>query len=124
VTDSTEQTTKGQGGLTRAALFGLCPRCAARTLWDAPAGFAPSCRACGLGFADYEPRGRGLYLVLLPLTFLLTAGALKLDDLLRPPLWLMLAVIMVVVPAAIVGAMRLMKAALLIARLRAVGVVA
>lgn len=124
MTDSTDQNTKGQGGLTRAALFGLCPRCGARTLWDAPAGFAPSCRGCGLAFADYEPRGRGLYFVLLPLTFLLIAGALKLDDLLRPPLWLMLAVIVVVVPGVIIGGMRLMKAALLIARLRAAGVLA
>ncbi len=75
-------------------------------------------------FADYEPRGRGLYFVLLPLTFLLIAGALKFDDLLRPPLWLMLAVIVVVVPGVIIGGMRLMKAALLIARLRAAGVLA
>jgi uncharacterized protein (DUF983 family) len=122
VNDSTEQATKGQGGLTRAALFGLCPRCAARTLWDAPAGFAPACRACGLAFAEYEPRGRGLYFVLLPLTFLLIAGALKLDDLARPPLWLMLPLIVVVVPGVIIGAVRLMKAALLVARLRAAGV--
>ncbi len=124
MTDSTEQATKGQGGLTRAALFGLCPRCAARSLWDAPAAFAPSCRACGLVFEDYEPRGRGLYFVLLPLTFLLIAGALKLDDLVRPPLWLMLALIVVVVPGVIFGALRLIKAALLVARLRAAGVVA
>lgn len=124
MTDSTDQNTKGQGGLTRAALFGLCPRCGARTLWDAPAGFAPSCRGCGLAFADYEPRGRALYFVLLPLTLLLIAGALKLDDLVRPPLWLMLAVIVVVVPGVIIGGMRLIKAALLVARLRAAGVVA
>ena len=122
--ETTDRKTKGQGGLTRAALFGLCPRCAARTLWDAPAGFAPTCRSCGLAFADYEPRGRGLYFVLLPLTFLLIAGALKLDDWVRPPLWLMLALIVVVVPGVIIGAVRLMKAALLVARLRAAGVLA
>ncbi|MEI6641899.1 MAG: DUF983 domain-containing protein [Novosphingobium sp.] len=124
MSNTTETNQKGQGGLIRAALFGLCPRCAARTLWDAPAAFAPACRGCGLAFADYEPRGRGLYFVLLPLTFLLIAGALKLDDLLRPPLWLLLAIILVVVPGVIIGALRLMKAALLMARLRASGVVA
>lgn len=122
--ETTEPNQKGQGGLTRAALFGLCPRCGSRTLWDAPAGFAPACRSCELSFADYEPRGRGLYFVLLPLTFLLIAGALKLDDLARPPLWLMLALIVVVVPGVIIGAVRLMKAALLVARLRAAGVLA
>ncbi len=124
MTNSTEQATKGQGGLTRAALFGLCPCCAAHTLWDAPAGFAPSCRSCALVFADYEPRGRGLYIVLLPLTFLLAAGALKLDDAVRPPLWLMLGLMVAVVPGVIIGVLRLTKAALLIARLRAEGVLA
>jgi uncharacterized protein (DUF983 family) len=124
VADSTEHATKGQGGLTRAALFGLCPRCAARTLWDAPAFFAPACRGCGLAFADYEPRGRGLYVVILPLTFLLIAGALKLDEAIQPPLWALLAAIVVVVPGVIVGTLRLAKAALLLARLRAAGVLA
>lgn len=121
---TTDQKTKGQGGLTRAALFGLCPRCGARTLWEAPAGFAPSCRGCGLAFADYEPRGRGLYFVLLPLTALLIAGALKLDEAARPPLWLMLGLIVIVVPAVVIGAIRLMKTVLLLARLRAAGVLA
>jgi len=93
-------------------------------LWDAPAAFAPACRGCGLTFADYEPRGRGLYFVLLPLTFLLIAGALKLDEALQPPLWLMLAVIVVVVPALIVGTLRFAKAALLLGRLRAAGALA
>lgn len=122
MTDSTEQATKGQGGLTRAALFGLCPRCGVRSLWDAPAAFAPACRGCGLVFADYEPRGRWLYAVLLPLIIVLIAGALKLDEALRPPLWLLLCLIVVVVPATIIGALRLVKAALLLARLRAAGV--
>ncbi|MBX9885121.1 MAG: DUF983 domain-containing protein [Novosphingobium sp.] len=121
---ASHEASKGQGGAIRAALFGLCPRCAARTLWDAPAGFAPACRNCALAFADHEPRGRGLYFVLLPLTFLLVAGALRLDDALHPPLWLMLALIAVVVPGVIIGALRLVKAALLIARLRAAGVLA
>ncbi|KPF89833.1 DUF983 domain-containing protein [Novosphingobium sp. AAP93] len=124
MTDSTDQNTKGQGGLTRAALFGLCPRCGARTLWDAPAGFAPACRGCGLPFAEYEPRGRGLYFVLLPLIALMIAAALRLDDLLHPPLWLILGLIVAVVPAVIIGAIRLMKAVFLLARLRAAGVVA
>lgn len=120
--NASDEASKGQRGNLRAALFGLCPRCGARSLWDAPAGFAPACRACELAFADYEPRGRGLYFVLLPLTALLIAGALKLDDWARPPLWLMLGLIVVIVPAVIMGALRLVKAALLIERLRAAGV--
>lgn len=119
---ASDEASKGQGGAIRAALFGLCPRCGARGLWDAPAAFAPACRGCGLAFADYEPRGRWLYAVLLPLIIALMAGALKLDEVLRPPLWLLLCVIVVVVPGTIIGALRLVKAALLLARLRAAGV--
>lgn len=119
---ASDEASKGQSGFVRAALFGLCPRCGAKSLWEAPAAFAPTCRACELAFADYEPRGRGLYFVLLPLTALLIAGALKLDEALRPPLWLLLGLIVVLVPSAIIGALRLMKCALLLARLRAAGV--
>ena len=119
---ASHEASEGQSGLVRTALFGLCPRCAARTLWDAPAAFAPACEGCGLAFAEYEPRGRWLYLVLLPLTFLLMVGALKLDEAARPPLWLMMGLIVVVVPGVIVSALRLIKAALLLARLRAAGV--
>lgn len=122
MTEGVSQDTKGQGGIIRAALFGLCPRCTARTLWDAPAAFAPACRACGLAFEDYEPKGRGLYLVLFPVTLLLMAGALRLDDALRPPLGLLLAALVVLVPLTMIMALRLSKAAVLIARLRAAGV--
>jgi len=116
------QDTKGQGGITRAALFAWCPRCTARTLWDAPAAFAPSCRACGLAFADYETKGRVLYLVLLPVTALLMAGVLALDDALRPPLWLLFPTLVVLVPLTVIAALRFAKAAVLIMRLRAAGV--
>lgn len=121
---ASDEASKGQRGHLRAALFGLCPRCAAGTLWEAPAAFAPTCRACGLAFKDFEPRGRGLYFVLLPLIALLVGGALMLDDWLRPPLWLMLGLVVIVVPAVIIGTIRMMKTVLLLARLRAAGVLA
>lgn len=121
---ASDEASKGQFGLVRTALFGLCPRCGARALWDAPASFAPSCRGCELAFAEYEPKGRGLYLVVLPLTALLMIGALKLDEVFQPPLWVVMALIAIVVPGVIIGALRLAKAALLLARLRAAGVLA
>lgn len=121
---ASDEASKGQSGSVRAALFGLCPRCGAKSLWEAPAAFATTCRACGLAFEDYEPRGRGLYFVLLPLIALLIGGALRLDDWLRPPLWLMLGAIVIVVPTVVIGAIRMMKTMLLLARLRAAGVLA
>ena len=119
---SNNQDTKGQGGITRAALSAWCPRCAARTLWAEPAAFAPTCRACGLKFADHEPQGRALYLVLFPVTLLLMAGALALDDALHPPLWLLFPALVVVVPLTMIVALRFAKAAVLVMRLRAAGV--
>jgi tellurite resistance protein TehA-like permease len=65
-----------------------------------------------------------LYLVVLPLIFVLIVAALKLDEALRPPLWLLLGLITLVVPGSIIGALRLAKATLLIARLRAAGALA
>lgn len=117
-----DQDTKGQGGLIRAALFGLCPRCTARALWDAPAAFAPNCRACGLAFGEHEPKGRALYLVLIPVTALLMAGVLAVDEALRPPLWLLFPALVVLVPLTVIAALRFAKAAILIMRLRAAGV--
>lgn len=122
MTKGSGQNTKGQGGITRAALFAWCPRCGARTLWEALAAFAPGCRVCGLAFADYEPKGRGLYLVLFPVTLALMAGALALDDALHPPLWLLFAALVVLVPLTMILALRFAKAAVLVMRLRAVGV--
>lgn len=119
---TTDQKTKGQGGLIRAALFGLCPRCTARALWDAPAAFAPKCRACGLALAEHEPKGRVLYLVLIPVTTLLMAGVLAFDEALRPPLWLLFPALAVLVPVSVIAALRFAKAAILITRLRAAGV--
>ena len=38
---------KGQPGLVPAALFGLCPDCGEKTLFDAPIQFADKCDNCG-----------------------------------------------------------------------------
>lgn len=110
--------TKGQPGVTQAALFGLCPTCGARSLWVAPAMFAPSCRACGQDFAGAEPKGRAQFLVVLPVTILLVLAALKLDEAFRPPLWTQALGWGAVVPLVMIGALRLAKTAALMRALR------
>jgi uncharacterized protein (DUF983 family) len=122
MTTGESQKTKGQGGIIRAALFGWCPRCSARTLWDTPGAFAPACRACALSFGDHEPTGRGLYLVLFPVTLALMGAALAVDEALTPPLWLLFPALVVLVPLTMIAALRFAKAAVLIVRLRAAGV--
>src|SRR3569623_2226004 len=46
--------TKGQPSLREAALFGLCPRCGAKTLFEGPVKFADHCRACSLELSKFN----------------------------------------------------------------------
>ncbi len=113
--------TKGQPGITQAALFGLCPRCGARGLWDGPANFAAKCHACGLELARLEPKGRGLYLAVLPVTILLILTALKLDEAVQLPVWVLVPLWGLVVPLAVIGGLRFAKTFILRARLEKQG---
>jgi len=79
---------KGQPGLGRAALFGLCPRCGERTLFEAPARIALSCEACGLDLGAMERGGRLAGLLTMVLAAVLIGVALGVDAAFRPPLWL------------------------------------
>jgi uncharacterized protein (DUF983 family) len=60
--------------------------------------------------------------VLFPVTLLLMAAALRLDDALHPPLWLLFPALVMIVPLTLIAALRFAKAAVLITRLRAAGV--
>ncbi|KPF92197.1 hypothetical protein IP81_09355 [Novosphingobium sp. AAP83] len=115
------QKTKGQPGITQAALFGLCPCCGAKGLWGGPATLADICRACGQDFGRHEPKGRGLYIVVLPVTVLLIFVALKLDEVMQLPVWVLVPLWGSVVPLTVIGALRFAKAIVLMARLQKEG---
>lgn len=117
------QDTKGQSGLTATALFGLCPRCAAKGVWAGLGALAERCAVCGLEFERYEPRGRAMYLVVLPVTVLLVLSALKLDDMVQLPVWALTALWGVLVPLVVTVALRFAKAAALMARLEKEGMI-
>lgn len=112
---------KGQFGILRAALSASCPRCGARTLFAGPATFAPRCRACGQDFASHELQGRQLYPVVLPVTVLLILVALRLDDVVRFPVWVLALVWPLFAASVVTLALRVAKAARLVRRLRAAG---
>lgn len=78
---------KGQPGLVSAALSGLCPRCGAKTLFEAPAALADECAACGLEIRALERGGRFVGVVTMLLALVLIMAALGVDEWLRPPLW-------------------------------------
>ncbi|MFM2372268.1 MAG: hypothetical protein RIS85_1990, partial [Pseudomonadota bacterium] len=113
----------GQSGVTATALFGLCPRCGAKGAWAGPAALAERCGGCGLDIERFAPKGRTLYLVVLPVTILLMLAALKLDDVVRLPVWALIALWGVAVPLAVIGALRFAKAAVLLARLDKEGLI-
>ena len=86
------ETMKGQLGLYRAALFGACPKCGARTVFEAPAMVAETCPNCDLKFSEYAPSGRLVPLLLtVSVAVLLILAALTLDSFLRPPIWVHVA---------------------------------
>jgi uncharacterized protein (DUF983 family) len=115
--------TKGQSGLTATALFGLCPRCAAKGAWAGPGALAERCGVCGLELERYEPRGRAMYVVILPVTVLLVLAALKLDDLVQLPVLALIALWGVAVPLVVTVALRFAKTAALMARLEKEGLI-
>jgi len=105
--------TKGQPRIAEAALFGLCPRCGARTLFAGWTRFATRCRACALDFSTFNV-GDG------PAAFLtLIIGALVLLLMIwvqltaAPPWWVHVLLWVPLASAGSIFGLRLAKAALL-----------
>lgn len=105
--------TKGQSGIVRAALLGLCPRCKERTLFEAPARVALKCSNCQLDLGSHERGGRfaGLLTALVAVILIILAYAVEAT--LRPPLWLQTAFWAPVTVGGVIFALRLFKTALL-----------
>jgi len=104
---------KGQPGLGRAALFGLCPRCGERTLFEAPARIALSCEACGLDLGALERGGRLAGVLTMLLAVFLIGVALGVDAALRPPLWLSALIWAPLTVGCVIFALRFYRTALL-----------
>jgi uncharacterized protein (DUF983 family) len=107
--------TKGQPGLGQAALFGLCPRCGARTLFGGLAQFAPRCSACGLDFTQFNVGdGPAAFLTLVVGALVVILG-LWLHFKAGAPIWLIMLLLLAVTAGLVIGGLRVAKAALLAA---------
>ena len=115
MTDENPQDTKGQPGLVPAALFGLCPRCGARTLFAGVAQFADRCRACGLDFTSFNVGDGPAAFLTLIIGALVTALAIGLELTAHPPFWLHVVLWIPLTAAAVVWGLRAGKGALLAA---------
>lgn len=106
-----EKSPEGQPGAFQAALFGLCPHCRARTLFEAPAMIAGDCSACAQPLSQLERGGRVAGLLTVALAALLILAALVFDEYVRPPIWVHVAIWTPVTIGAVLFALRYFKAA-------------
>jgi uncharacterized protein (DUF983 family) len=105
--------TKGQPSLVEAALFGLCPRCGARTLFDGIARFAPRCRACALDYSTFNVGDGPAAFLTLIVGGLIAVLAIWLQLAVEPPFWLHVLLWVPLATLMVIGGLRAAKAALL-----------
>jgi uncharacterized protein (DUF983 family) len=118
MTPGEPEDTKGRPPIAEAALFGLCPRCGARTLFGGWTAFAARCRACGLDLARYNV-GDGPAAFLILIIGALVAGlAIWLQLAVEPPFWVHALLWVPLTTALVIGGLRLSKAALLASEYR------
>ena len=118
MTDPVQPETKGQPGTAEAALFGMCPRCHARTLFAGPARFADKCRGCGLDFTRFNVGDGPAAFLTLIIGALITGLAIWLQLAAEPPFWVHVILWVPLTALAVVGGLRLSKGWLLIAEYR------
>ncbi len=107
--------TQGQPGIVPAALFGLCPRCGARTLFDGVAQFAPRCRACTLDLSRFNVGDGPAAFVTMIVGALIVGLALWLEVSWHPPFWVHVVLWVPLTVGAVIWGLRAGKAALLAA---------
>ena len=101
-----------------AVLKGLCPRCGARSLFSGIIAFAPACPACGLDFEAFNVGDGPAALLTLVIGAVVVGGAAVMQVAWAPPFWLQMLVWIPIAAVAVVGALRVAKAALLIIEYR------
>ncbi len=111
--DRPTEKTQGQPGLVPAALFGLCPKCGSRTLFEGVAQFAPRCRACGLDYSTFNVGDGPAAFLTLIIGALVTGLALWLELAWHPPFWVHIALWVPFTAGAVIWGLRAGKAALL-----------
>lgn len=70
-----------------AALRGRCPRCGRGKLYKGLLTVAPACTECGLSFLGHEQGDGPAFLGILVIGFLTATGAVIIDLVYEPPLW-------------------------------------
>lgn len=98
--------------LARTAIRGLCPACGAPTLYRGLIEFAPKCRACGLDFTRYNVGDGPAAFLTLIVGAVLIVLALSLELSAHPPFYVHVILWVPLTTVAVIGALRVSKAAL------------
>lgn len=109
---------QGQPEFAQAALFGLCPKCGSRTLFEGLAQFTDRCCVCGLDISRFNVGDGPAAFLTLIIGALVVGLALWLEISLAPPLWVHALIWVPVTTGAVLLGLRVAKAALLIAEYR------
>jgi uncharacterized protein (DUF983 family) len=109
---------EGQPGIAKAALFGLCPKCSAKTMFGGLVKFAARCDTCGLDYSSFNVGDGPAAFLTMGVGTLVILLALLLDIAFRPPFWVHLIIWVPFTVAAVIGSLRVAKAALLVSEYR------
>jgi uncharacterized protein (DUF983 family) len=110
--------TKGQPGIAAAALFGLCPECGAKGLFDGVAKFTLRCRVCGLDYARFNVGDGPAAFLIMVIGAVVVGLALWVEFSFDPPIWVHGVLWAPVIALATLGGLRVTKATLLITEYR------
>ena len=113
MTGPTPDNQRGQPSIREAALFGLCPQCGARTLFEGVAQFAPRCRACGLDLSTFNVGDGPAAFLTLIIGGLIVGLALWLEIAVTPPFWVHALLWIPLTFVLVIYGLRVAKAALL-----------
>lgn len=119
MTDTPDKQTEGQPGLAAAALSASCPKCGTRgMLFDGVAQFARRCRVCGLDYTQFNVGDGPAAFLTLIIGAVIVVLALVVDFKFSPPWWVHVILWVPITAGAVIGSLRVAKAALLIAEYR------
>lgn len=112
------QIKEGQPGIAKAALFGLCPQCGAKTLFVGSARFSDKCGICGLDYSRFNVGDGPAALLTMFIGALIIVLAILTDIALHPPFWVHVIIWVPVTAALTLISLRVAKGALLAAEYR------
>ncbi len=117
----TSENIQGRPGLSKAALFGLCPRCDAHGLFTGNAPrirFAEHCANCTLDYSNFNVGDGPAALLIIPISTLIIIFAMILQAAAHPPFWVHAVIWIPVTTLLTFISIRFTKAALLILEYR------